>query len=54
MKSFYKIIFTFLFIFSIGIFITYLTVNHTFKEVEKEHLISLSKNSIYNTTIKES
>jgi uncharacterized protein YoxC len=51
MKSFIKILAAFLFVFLIGIFITYKSINRTFKKVEKEHLIVRTSSSILHKTI---
>jgi len=50
MKSFIKIVATFLLLFFIGLFITYISINNTFKKVDKTHLVYSTSNSIlYNT-----
>ena len=51
MKNFTKILITFLLVFSIGIFITYKSINHTFKKLDKEHLVNSYSNTIFNKTI---
>ncbi len=50
MKSFIKILTAFLLLFFLGLFITYKSINNTFKKVEKTHLAHLSSNSILYKT----
>ncbi len=50
MKYFKKIIIAFLLLFFVGIYITYKSINNTFKKVEKVHLVYSSSNSILYKT----
>jgi uncharacterized protein YneF (UPF0154 family) len=52
MKNFIKILLAFLLLFFVGLFVTYKTINHTFKKIEKEHIVSTFSNSvIYQTSL---
>ncbi|MEZ4841465.1 MAG: hypothetical protein R2821_08110 [Flavobacteriaceae bacterium] len=40
MKNFFKILLSFLIIFTIGVCVTYISINNTFKKIDKEELVS--------------
>ncbi|MCF6348862.1 MAG: hypothetical protein L3J20_11275 [Flavobacteriaceae bacterium] len=50
MKVFIKILIAFLFLFFIGIYITYKNINNTFKKVEKVTLVYYSSNTVLDKT----
>jgi len=52
MKNFYKIVAAFLLVFSIGFFVTYLSINSTFKKLKKEQLMTDAPSLILKNTSK--
>lgn len=50
MKNFIKILVASTAVFCISLFITYQSINYTFKKVEKEHIVESFSNSILDQT----
>ena len=50
MKNFIKILVASTIVFCISIFITYQSINYTFKKVEKEHIVKSLSNSTLDQT----
>ena len=48
MKNFYKILAIFLLLFSLGLFISYITITNSFKKPNKEESVTKISTSIIN------